>query len=242
MKTFTLDRAVDLCTTLFDKYVEPYAYAVMSGELPAITYMIHRTGSRDRDWTATIHLKNTLTISVFRCEVYIDDILRFCQHCKLYLVTEHVFRPAALFYMLHGLLQTQHMDFHSNVNLDYDSMMSGAGYASYQFMKEHFEFQDIIENITLNILWYHSMVLTNNYKYAPEDMLVGDIIKELNEEYVMYMTRHHREAFRTAKRYKAQMNLVDSDGFIRMEPTTNGNVRYIDNDPLIKDSRGSDIL
>ncbi|WP_300944121.1 hypothetical protein [uncultured Duncaniella sp.] len=134
------------------------------------------------------------------------------------------------------------MDFHSNVNLDYDSMMSGAGYASYQFMKEHFEFQDIIENITLNILWYHSMVLTNNYKYAPEDKLVGDIIKELNEEYVAYMTRHHREAFRTAKRYKAQMNLVDSDGFIRMEPTTNGNVRYIDNDPLIKDSRGSDIL
>lgn len=238
MKTFTLDRAVEICMVLFDKYVEPYAYAVMSGELPAITYMIHRTGSKDKDWTASIHLKNTLTISVFRCEVYIDDILRFCQHCKLYLVTEHVFRPAALFYMLHGLLQTQHMDFHSNVNLDYDSMMSGAGYAAYQFMKEHFDFQDIVENITLTTLWYHSMILTNNYKYAPEDKLVGDILSELNDEYADYMHEHHNDAYRTAKRFKAQMNLVDADGFILMEPTSRGAVRYIDNDPLIKGADG----
>lgn len=228
MKLFTLDTAVEICTTLFDDYVEPYAYAVMSGELPAITYMIYRTGSKDKDWTASIRLKNTLTISVFRCEVYVDDILRFCRYCKLYLVTESVFRPAALFYMLHGLLQTQHMDFHSNVNLDYESMMSGAGFAAYQFMKEHYKFTDVLEHITLNSVWYHSMILTNNYRYAPKDQRVGDLIAEITDEYDDYMRVHHYEAYRTAKRNKAQMNLVDSDGFIRLEPATTGQVKYVD--------------
>lgn len=228
MKTFTLDDAVNICTAMFDHYVEPYAYAVMSGELPAITYMIHRTGSRDKDWTASIRLKNTLTISVFRCEVYIDDILRYCRYCKLYLVTESVFRPAALFYMLHGLLQTQHMDFHSNVNMDYESMMSGAGYAAYQFIKEHYDFQDILEHITLQSVWYHSMILTNNYKYAPKDKRVGNIIDEVTAEYDQYMIEHHTEAYRTAKRYKAWINLVDEDGFIRMEPKTGGRTQYLD--------------
>lgn len=37
MKTFSLDRGVELCSQLFNEYVEPYAYALMSGELPAIT-------------------------------------------------------------------------------------------------------------------------------------------------------------------------------------------------------------
>ena len=43
MKTFSLDQAADMCLELFDNYVETYAYSMMSGELPAITYLVHRT-------------------------------------------------------------------------------------------------------------------------------------------------------------------------------------------------------
>ena len=65
MKTFSLDQAADICLEVFEEFVEVYAYSLMSGELPAITYLVHRTASKDRDWTATIRLKNSLTISVF---------------------------------------------------------------------------------------------------------------------------------------------------------------------------------
>ena len=87
MKTFSLDQAADICLEMFELYTEPYAYALMSGELPAITYLVHRTASKDRDWTATIRLKNSLTISIFRCEIYIADILYLCRRCKMYLQT-----------------------------------------------------------------------------------------------------------------------------------------------------------
>lgn len=230
MKTITLDQMVQICTDLFDQYVEPYAYAVMSGELPAITFMVHRAGSKDHDWTASVRLKNTLTISVFRCEIFIDDILRLCRFCKMHLVTDYVFRPVSLFYMLHGLLQTQHMNIHANVNMDYESMMTGAGYAAFQFIKNHFAFEDIIEHTVLENVWYHSMILTNNYKYAPKGQSVGELIKDSIAEYDHYMETYHTEAFRTAKRYKAQTNLVDEEGFIRLEPVTRGSTQYLDLD------------
>ena len=118
VKTLSLDQAADICLEMFELYTEPYAYALMSGELPAITYLVHRTASKDRDWTATIRLKNSLTISIFRCEIYIADILYLCRRCKMYLQTPEVFRMAALFYMLHALLQTQHMDFSTNTDID----------------------------------------------------------------------------------------------------------------------------
>lgn len=222
MKTFSLDDVVTMCTSIFDCYVEPYAYAVMSGELPAITYMVHRTGSKDHDWSANIRLKNTMTISVFRCEVWIDDILSFCRTCRLYLITEDVFRPVSLFYMLHGLLQSQYMNFDNDIESDYESMMVSAGHNAYQFMKEHYQFHSEIERRVLDIVWYNSMILTNNYKYAPKQCLVGEILNELHGTYEHYMFENHAEAYRTAKRMKAQTSQVDEDGFFVLERITNG--------------------
>ena len=66
MRMFSLDQAVTMSIELFDRYVAPYAESMMSGELPAVRFFVFKNESRDKDWTATIHLKNTLTISMFR--------------------------------------------------------------------------------------------------------------------------------------------------------------------------------
>lgn len=227
MKMFSLDQAADMCTELFEEYVEPYAYALMCGELPAISYIVHRTGSKDGDWTANIHLKNTLTISVFNCNIYIDDIFALCRRCKMWLVTEEVFKPTTLFYMLHGLLQTQHMDFTHDSEKDYESMMVGAGYSAYKFIKNHYEFTSDFERTVFDIIWYHSMILTNNYKHAPQYIRVGDRIDQLQSDYVAHMNLYHPKAYRTAKKYKASTNQVDEDGFIVLERITRGSTRYI---------------
>jgi hypothetical protein len=227
MKMFSLDQAADMCNELFDDIVCPYAYSMMSGELPAVTYMINRTESNDSDWTATVRLKNSLTISVFRCEVYIADILALCRRCKMWLVTEDIFKPTALFYMLHGLLQQQHMDFTHNTDADYESMMVGAGYSTYRFIKEHYDFTSEIEEIALDIIWYHSMIFTNNYKHAPRTIRVGDRIDQLQSDYAAYMNMYHPKAYRTAKKWKASVNQVDEDGFYVLERVTHGSTKYI---------------
>ena len=74
------------------------------------------------------------------------------------------------------------------------------------------------------------MILTNNYKYAPKGQSVGELIKDSIAEYDRYMETYHTEAFRTAKRYKVQTNLVDEEGFIRLEPVTRGSTQYLDLD------------
>lgn len=228
MKTFSLDDAANMCLELFEKYVEPYAYTMMSCELPAITYMVHRTESKDHDWTATIRLKNSLTISVFRCEIYIADILLLCRRCKMYLQTPEVFRITALFYMLHALLQTQHMDFSTNTDKDFESMMTGAGFSTYRFIKANYEFTDPIEHITLDILWYRSMIFTNNYKHAPRNQRVGDLILDLQSQFAAYMKTYHHEAYRSAIRQKSMTYQINEDGFIVLEPKSAGKTEYID--------------
>lgn len=227
MKTFSLDRGVELCSQLFNEYVEPYAYALMSGELPAITFMVHRSGTKDGEWTATVRLKNTLTISVFRCEVWMDDIFNFCRNCKMWLITEEVFASVSLFYMLHGLLQTQYMNFETDVNTDYDSMMSGAGYGAYKFMKSHFPIHSTDGRLALELVYYKSMVLTNNYKHAPKLTRVGDLINDYWDDYEYYMLQNYYHAYKSARRQKAQTNQVDEDGFIVLERRTNGSTRYL---------------
>lgn len=229
MRMFSLDQAVTMSIELFDRYVAPYAESMMSGELPAVRFFVFKNESRDKDWTATIHLKNTLTISMFRCEVYIQDILTLCRTCKMYLQTEDVFRPVALFYMLHGLLQTQHMDFTHNTDRDYDSMMVGAGYSTYRFIRSQYTFSTELERVALELVWYYSMIFTNNYKHAPRHILVGDKIRDLTEDYNALMMTNDKtaEAYRSAKRQKAQTHLVDSDGFIILEPKTKGRTNYM---------------
>lgn len=227
IKIISLDEMVEITSEMFDTYVEPVALSLMCGEVPSTTFVIHRTGTKENDWLAHIRFKNTLTISVFRCDVYLDDIMTLCRRCKMYLVTKEVFRVAVTFAMLHPLYQTQYMNFTTDVNTDYESMMSGAGKASYQFMKKHFEFHDPFERTVLETLRYHSMIFINNFSHAPKNVRIGDIIEELNYEYSYQMNAYYPLAYKTAKYSKAQTNLVDLDGFIKLEPKSKGVVRYV---------------
>ena len=230
MKTMSLDDMVTITNEIFDRYIEPVALSLMSGEVPNTTFAIHRTGTKDNDWLAKVRFKNTLTISVFRCDIYFDDVLRLCRNCKMYLVTPEVFRVAVTFMILHPLYQTQYMDFTTNVNTDYDSMMAGAGSAAYRFMQEHFKISHSIENDILDTLYYYSMIFTNCFKYAPKDHKVIDLLEDLNNKYVYYMNMYYKDAYRSAKYFKSYTNMVGPDGFIILEPKTKGDVRYVGKD------------
>jgi len=226
MKLLTLDEMVAITTDMFDQYVEPVALSLMSGEVPSSTFAIHRSGTRDKDWLARVRFKNTVTISVFRCDVYLDDVMMLCRMCKMFLVTPEVFRVAVTFSMLYPLYQTQHMNFSTDVNSDYDSMMAGAGKATYTFMSRHFAMSSIHEQDILDILYYRSMTFINCYKYAPKGIRVGDLIEDLTERYIYYMREHHKDAYRTARYYKARTNLVNEEGYVILEPITKGGMSY----------------
>lgn len=212
----TVDSMCDITKRMFDLYVEPVSLSLMSGEVPNTTFKIYRN-AESQDWLAEVKFKNTLTISVFKCDVYLKSILNFCRKCKLYLVTTEVFRVAVTFAMLHPLFQTQYMDFKNDVDADYDSMMDGATNATYRFISNHFDFKNDMENLALEIFRFNTMVFTNGFKYAPKGIHVGNHIADLLSEYNFNMQANYPLAFQTAKKMKAGIDLVDLDGFKLLE-------------------------
>ena len=124
MRLITLDEAVQITSTIFNDYVEPLAVSMMSGEVPSILLGIHRYGTKESDWLAHTSFKNSASISVFKCDIYLEDIFRLCRRCKLWLVTEDVFRVVTLYYVLHPLYQTQYINFDIDVNADYESIIT----------------------------------------------------------------------------------------------------------------------
>lgn len=243
----TIDEMCNITQRMFNQYVEPVSLSLMSGEVPNTTFMIYR--NRDsQDWLAEVKFKNTLTISVFKCNVYLKSILNFCRKCKMYLVNREVFRMTVTFAMLHPLFQTQYMDFKHDVDTDYDSMMDGATNATYRFIRNHLEFDTAFEETVLEILRFNTMVFTNSFKYAPKDIHIGNHISDLIGDYNFHMNSAYPYAFQTAKRFKAGIDLVDCDGFILLERKNqkgsveyvnkereNGNVEVLDEDEVIED-------
>lgn len=217
MKLLTINDMIKITIEVFETYGEHVALSLMSGELPTSTFIIHRTGTEDNDWLVKIRFKNTMTISVFHCEVYLDDILHFCKLCKMYLVTSELFKIAVSFSMLHPLYQTQYMNFVTDVNTDYNSMMVGASTATYRFLLQQYDFTEDIEHVFLEILYYRSMSLVNQFYRFPDHISPYELEQSLLSKYKEYMLKYHRKAYNSAKRFKAYNNLLDEDGFIRME-------------------------
>lgn len=216
MKMITTDRCAEICVRLANEYLMPVALSIMEGQVPSMTLKVYRSGERD-DWTATVRLKNSLTISTFNCEIYVYEILQLCRVCKLWLVTEEVFTTVAAFYELHGIFQQVHMNFTTNIDRDYDSMMAGAGHSTYEFIRRQHPLSPL-ESCVLDLVFYQSMIYTNNFKYAPKDAKVGELIAEAQGIYRNLMMEQYPEAYKTARRQKAQNYLVDEDGFIVLEP------------------------
>lgn len=223
MRLFTLDRAVEITNSVFDTYVEPAGLSLMSGEVPSVMLSINRRGTKEKDWLAQVRFKNTLAISVFRCDVYLEDIFRLCRQCKLYLITEEVYTVVTLYAILHPLFQSQYLDFGFDVNADYESMMASAGTAAYEFIQKHFEFTSETQIIALEILRYFMMIFTNHHGS------VRNVVKQYESqqrEYERWMQDSYPGAYKIARFRKAQTSLIDKDGFLLLERRTDGRTIY----------------
>lgn len=223
MRLFTLDRAVEITSDMFDTYVEHVGLSLMSGEVPSVLFSINRRGTKERDWLAQVRFKNTLAISVFRCDVYLEDIFRLCRQCKLYLITEEVYQVVVLYGMLHPLFQSQYFDFGFDVNADYESMMAGAGVVTYEFIRSHFGFTDSVQNMVLDILRWYMMIFTNHHGKFHN---VAELYETAQSKYERIMQGAYPGAYQTARYRKAQMSLVDKDGYLLMERRTDGRTIY----------------
>ena len=221
MRLITLDEAVQISSEMFDRYVEHVGISLMSGEVPSVMFSIHRRGTKDKDWLAQVRFKNTLAISIFRCEVYLEDVFRLCRQCKLYLVTREVFRVAVLYAMLHPLYQSQFIYFKIDIDADYESMMASAGVKAYGFMRDHFTFECDLEREALEIIEQYVRVYTNR--------AVSADYKRYECAYRVYvdsMLENYQGAYQMARFRKAQTMLIDEEGFMLLETKTEGGTTY----------------
>ncbi len=217
MRFDTLTTLAGIVVEMFDKYVAPAAKSMMSGEVPSAMLTVHRTGTKDKDWLAFVQFKDAMPISTIRCSVYLEDIFRLCRRNRLYLITDEVFRIAALYAMIHPLYQSQYSDFTKDLMLDYDSMMAGAGDETYRFIRRYYTFNpDGLGLIALDLFRYHMMIFSNHTTR-------GDIKKKFKNrcaDYENWMISRYPDAYRAARFRKAQNCQIDTDGFIRLERLT----------------------
>lgn len=217
MRFNTLTELAIITTELFDQYVAPVAKSLMSGEVPSAMLTVHRMGTRDKDWLAFVQFKDGMPVSTFRCSIYLEDVFRLCRRNHIYLITEGIYRIAALYAMLHPLYQSQYSDFTKDLMLDYDSMMAGAGDETYRFISRYYPFaSDGIDHIVLELLRYHMMIFANHSNE-------GDIKKQLKNrcaDYESLMLEHYKDAYKAARFRKAQTCQIDHEGFILLERLT----------------------
>lgn len=230
MRTVSMNDMVDITLDVFNEYIEPVACSFMYGEVPTSTIMIHRTGTYDHDYLTKVRFKNTTSISIFRCEIFMEDVLNFCRMCKLYLVTPEIFTIVITYSMLFPLYQSQHMDFDKvGVDLGYDQMMTESGNDAYKFMLKHFNFPNRFNrDIILNTIHYTMMDLNQTFKYFPKNKNIVEVLYDLHVEYEYYMMKHYNKAYRSSKQRKAQDYLVDEEGFIRLDHITKGGIKHDD--------------
>ena len=221
MRLFDLDDAAQMTVDVFNDYVEPVGISLMCGEVPTIYFEVHKTGTKENDWLASVRFKNSANISVFKCAVYIQDIFKLCRMCKLWLITRDTFSIVVSYAMLHPLYQTQHINFVHDIDTDYDSMLSAANKETYRFLKNHYSNINDEQSTVLEVLRHHMMQFTNRYwslRSGYDDF--SSAYKSYQRDYENIMLEKYGDAYRTARRYKANYGPVDEDGFIILERTT----------------------
>lgn len=214
MRDVALEEMVEITTRLFAKYVEPLAETMMTGEVPTTRFKVNECGTKDSDWLAKSRLRNSIAVSVYHCDVYLEDVMRLCRNCKMYLITSDVFRIAVLYYMVHPLYQ--HEWIAGRDVGDYESMMLAAGKKTCRYIRGYYPLNSE-ETLTLNILKYYMMVFTNR-SYGEVDDPKARFDKYV-QAYTNEMLSTRKKQFITARKYKAQSHLVNRDGFIVLERT-----------------------
>lgn len=218
MKTMSMERQIELIRKVFYQYVEIIAASYMSGEIPSSYFAIHTRGTKDNDWLAYVRFKNMPTISVFRCEVWMEDIVRLCNRCRIYLITEPIYELVSFYFMLHPFLQIQSIQnaFTSTSSSGYESMLVEAGAMTYQYIKRCYAFpaRDEQEPV-LELLNYHNMIFTN-IPHGPDKNRVREAMLQEWEWYQSVMRRKYSIQYRMAKKFRSSVSRVDSDGFIHL--------------------------
>lgn len=237
MRLLTLDECADVTTKLFDRFVCPLAVSQMTGEVPSIHFGIHRRGTKDKDWLAQVKYKHTMSISVFQCDLWLEDVFRLCRRCRIWLITREVFQIVCLYAMLHPIYQTECMDFHRDMDSDYESMMIGAGKLTHEFIRSYYPITDDVQPIVLEILRYHMMEFTNHW-YGLSDGSYRETYRDLQRRYEQEMLAVYEGPYKVARSRKANTSLLDYEGFLRLERITEGSVKY--EDQGIKDSTLAD--
>lgn len=227
MRLITLDECAELTTHLFDRFVCPLAVSQMTGEIPSIHFGIHRHGTKEQDWLAHIKYKHTMSISVFQCDLWLEDVFRLCRRCRIWLVTREVFQIACLYALLHPIYQTECMDFHTNVDSDYESMMVGAGKLTYQFIRNYYPMVDDVQPIVLEIFKYHMMEFSNHW-YGLADGNYLETYRDWQRRYEQEMLAVYEGPYKVARSRKANTTLLDYEGFLKLERLTEGSVHYED--------------
>lgn len=215
MRTISMEQIVNISCELFNSYVEHVALSIMSGEVPSIMFNIHTRGTKEKDWLAYTRFKNTPAISVYKCDLYVDDVFRLCRINKLFLIDEYVYRIASLWYMLHPIYQLKYIYYMRGDTDNFDSMMASAGQETYMFMRKSYKFSSKVEELTLNVLNLQMMTYTNRLWCGVNNSAISYTTSQ--RQYEIFMLQKHELAYKTARFRKAQTCAVDEEGYIRLE-------------------------
>ena len=188
----------------------------MVGEVRSASVNIYTHGTFDKEEYAHTKLKNREVISVYRVDIWLDDIMRLCRNNKLYLITKEIFDIASVFYMLHPLFCAKFLENPSPKD-NYDSIYCAAADLSCQYIDRRMIHLTKEQRLALNVFKYNIMVLTNHsFDLPPNDSPLEYKLKSI-QEYKRYMLHYHKEAYRESVRFKAYTCEVTEEGFILLE-------------------------
>ena len=211
MRTFTVDQSVKMVEEVFNRYVEPIVKNYLLGEIPQLILTIHRRGTKDKDWLAQIRWKETNTTSLFRCDVYMDDIYRLCRDSRLYLQTEDIFPVILLYFIMHPVYQSQYNDFTSDLVTDYDSMMLKASEQTSMYIMEKLSAKTGYKRSVVDVLTtYTAYMLKPN-----EDTLVN--LRLAQRKYQRFATELWPMAYPVAALRRGHTCMIDSEGLMHIE-------------------------
>lgn len=229
MRTITLDRCAQIVQDMFERYVEPFGLSLMYGEIPKVILNIHRRGSKEHDFLASVSIRNSVTVSVLQCTVYIEDIFNLTRKAKLYLVTEPIFNVACLYAMLHPIFQRIFVEEckDMDVNTDYECMMVAAGMNACDFIGKTRGYWSYEETLALGMLRYAMMEYMNLWRLGPKhrgkDHYPQYVLAK--KRYLKYITKTYPEGWASARYRPAQHYLCDTDGFMLMERLTESDTK-----------------
>ncbi|MDE6040989.1 MAG: hypothetical protein K2F99_05375 [Muribaculaceae bacterium] len=207
-----MNQSVKMVEEVFNRYVEPVVKTYMLGEIPQLILTIHRQGTKEKDWLASVRWKETNTASIFRCDVYFEDIHRLCRDSRIYLQTEVNFPVILLYFIMHPVFQSQYTDFTtSNLLKDYDAMMVGSAERAAEYIMEKLSAKTGYKRSVVDVLTTYTA-----YAINPTDENRA-VLRAAQKRYHKLAMELYPAAYPVAALRRGHMCLVDQDGYMHLE-------------------------